>query len=1072
MDNLSEMTFGEVEIDDRYKKLKRALKLSCLKNEKKDILLGNRSQTVPRAWPSMSSIHPDTHDTDSMRSARGSEVVSASNNFGSVLLKKNDLFIKGNLVTSSVKSFHVRKHDDSIIMPPPKTINIPCSSRKVKTVTGKSSSMSSYKSFLDCNQSNFNSENSDLKNKLSLRKNKTLSCNSSYQEQINNVRKDEPVFKNWRLILNDQFQLIIKGEINSGRIARSKPILRRLSASIVESINKRIYRLEGDIVDNRRELPDYVRGKFVNGFPDDWVNVYQIWRSFVFNGSKPTFRWPTAITDSDDDLQSKITDITLSYKPKRILDSLTYTNEKRSTTALPTNSSEENKDISSTEKMIENQQNLSKSNEVYNSLSKNHNYNLQKSFSSEREGEENRERNKLELHGQKLLNLLVEIQETLTEKLLVLADNLKNNIFSQEYILKILELLEHLHFIMSYTEDLTLAQGIHVARMNDQKEQEKLVVDSGVDYETENSSAKCYSEPRNETPKTSILNDMSESEIYLGVPKVSVELIEKHMVMIRNRHQKRRIKRPKRLRDVKQLAKENQILNDQKINKNKFRKFSNSINNDSNSTLSFTEDDAPEAIRGKTDLQSYVTAAKPISFRSEKVGVDSKYIENILNSRSNNSDNNSKKDPNVAQKTRMYLNEECTMNSNNSAKSSNNSTNSSNNSMNYFSENINLRHEPRTVLSNIITNSNSKETNNPSSCGNTNDDANYKTRHRSSKSKSVEKSINIKYLEYNLDKQKKSKSLIDWLPAVINVSSSPLKFGLIFKGNLLNNSGHIDHGNFSTKIVKQKLSAKKFITVDDDVYTLVGSMKDAKHVIPEVLLVDCKNGCPTKIEHFCKMWKFLEKKAQLLKPETDHDSTINTLDVSVSSRGRRILPPLSYWTDERVILIGDIPHYSPGMSPKFENKSPSLSPKVKANEKDVTVSSKTVKRETTNSFVSSKWLTMNTKRRIINRLQFPSTDSCDNEIRRSNKRRKSNESKKNTETVYKDKQTLRRKLNLKSQQKSELKTTNPKPKSSVSYLTKQESTIMQNSPRELTFKFYEGTMNGDDIFSEDQMSII
>ncbi|XP_066585511.1 putative leucine-rich repeat-containing protein DDB_G0290503 [Prorops nasuta] len=1058
MDNFSEITFGKVEIDERYKKLKRALKQSRLKNDKKDILLGNQSQTVRQAWPSMSSIHPDTHNIDSMRSARGSEVVSASNNFGSVLLKKNDLFIKGNLVTSSVKSFHVRKHDDSIIMPPPKTINIPCSSRKVKTDTDKSSSMSSYKSVLDCNQSNFNSENSDLKNKSSLRKNKTLTCNSSYQEQINNVRKDERVFKNWRIILNDQFQLIIKGEINSGRIARSKPVLRRLSASIVESINKHIYRLEGDIVDKRRELPDYVRGKFVNGFPDDWENVYEMWRSFVSNGSKPTFHWPTAITDSDDDLQSEITDITLSYKPKRILDPLTYTNEKRSATALRTNSSEENKDISSTEKMIENQQNLSKSNEVFDALLKNHNYNLQKSFSSGREGEENRERNKLELHCQEFLNLLVQIQETLPEKLLVLTDNLKNNIFSQQYILKISELLEHLRFITSYTEDLLLAQNIHVARMDDKKEQEKLVVDSGVDYETENSSAKSYNEPRNETPKTSILNDMSESEIYLGVPKVSAEFIEKHLVMIRNRHQKRRIKRPKRLRDVKQLAKENQILNDKKINKNKLRKLSNSINNDSNSAFSFTEDEVPEVIRGRTDLQSQVTAAKPISYRSEKVDVNSKYIENILNSRSNNSDNNSQTDLNAVQMTRMYSDEECTM--------------SSNNSTNYYSENICLRHDRRMVLSDIITNSNSEETNNPSSCGNPDDDTNYKTRYRSSESESVEKSINTKYLENNLDKQKKSKSLIDWLPAVINVSSGSLKFGLIFKGNLLNNSGYIDHWNFSTKIVKQKLSAKKFITVDDDIYTLVGSMKDTKNVIPKMLLAECRKGCPTKIEHFCKMWKLLEKKAQLLKPETDHDSTVDTLDVSVSSRGRRIFPPLSYWTGERVILIDGISHYSPGMSPKFENTSPSLSPKVKANEKDATVSSKTVKRETTNSFNSSKWLTMNTKRRIINRLQFSSTDSSDNEIRCSIKRRKSNESQKNTETVDKDKQTLRRKLNLKSQQKSELKTTNSESKSSVSYLTKQQSTIMQNSPRELTYKFYKGTMNGDDIFSEDQMSII
>lgn len=60
-------------------------------------------------------------------------------------------------------------------------------------------------------------------------------------------------------------------------------------------------------------LPDYVRGKFFNGFPDDWENVHQIWSTFVQQGCDVTFRWPTSITDSDDDLRSEITDMTLAY---------------------------------------------------------------------------------------------------------------------------------------------------------------------------------------------------------------------------------------------------------------------------------------------------------------------------------------------------------------------------------------------------------------------------------------------------------------------------------------------------------------------------------------------------------------------------------------------------------------------------------------------------------------------------------------------------------------------------------------------------------------------------------------
>lgn len=57
-------------------------------------------------------------------------------------------------------------------------------------------------------------------------------------------------------------------------------------------------------------LPDYIRGKFYNGFPDDWENVYQIWRTYVSQGCPVTFRWPTPITDSDDDLKSELTELT------------------------------------------------------------------------------------------------------------------------------------------------------------------------------------------------------------------------------------------------------------------------------------------------------------------------------------------------------------------------------------------------------------------------------------------------------------------------------------------------------------------------------------------------------------------------------------------------------------------------------------------------------------------------------------------------------------------------------------------------------------------------------------------
>lgn len=50
------------------------------------------------------------------------------------------------------------------------------------------------------------------------------------------------------------------------------------------------------------ELPEYVLHKFYMGFPDDWENVCKVWRKFVREGSKATFRWPIKSIDSEDHL--------------------------------------------------------------------------------------------------------------------------------------------------------------------------------------------------------------------------------------------------------------------------------------------------------------------------------------------------------------------------------------------------------------------------------------------------------------------------------------------------------------------------------------------------------------------------------------------------------------------------------------------------------------------------------------------------------------------------------------------------------------------------------------------------
>ncbi|XP_015177403.1 PREDICTED: uncharacterized protein LOC107066889 [Polistes dominula] len=126
----------------------------------------------------------------------------------------------------------------------------------------------------------------------------------SERNSINNPAEKSFIrFYNWKIQLNQDCKLVIKGQLESGEITCSKPILKRLTARSIQSICLIVYHLEGNIVDNENELPKYVRCKFYNGFPDDWKNVHSLWQLFILNNHQSSFCWPT---DSDDDLNSKV----------------------------------------------------------------------------------------------------------------------------------------------------------------------------------------------------------------------------------------------------------------------------------------------------------------------------------------------------------------------------------------------------------------------------------------------------------------------------------------------------------------------------------------------------------------------------------------------------------------------------------------------------------------------------------------------------------------------------------------------------------------------------------------------
>ncbi|KYN10841.1 hypothetical protein ALC57_17041 [Trachymyrmex cornetzi] len=227
------------------------------------------------------------------------------------------------MTTSSLKQYDVKKDDhvDRLTMPPPMGNTI---YRTVRESQNEIRALSNCEKVLPSFDSSIRSStvNTCLKSaptSISTNTGADGSTIPKYQKtcvspsSIHNSQNIDRVFSKWKISLNSHYELIIKGTLDCGRVVRSKPVIRRYSAKCVESKYKHIYILTGNIVDESNGLPDYIRGKFYNGFPDDWENVHQIWRTYAEQRCPVTFRWPTPITDSDDDLKSELTDMTYAH---------------------------------------------------------------------------------------------------------------------------------------------------------------------------------------------------------------------------------------------------------------------------------------------------------------------------------------------------------------------------------------------------------------------------------------------------------------------------------------------------------------------------------------------------------------------------------------------------------------------------------------------------------------------------------------------------------------------------------------------------------------------------------------
>jgi len=177
-------------------------------------------------WPSISSINVDTLDSNYTPSLQTSliksEVLASSNNLRNILLKKKNHNIKQEaMTTSSVKQYVQQdNHIDRVTMPPPAGSTV---YRTFREPQGRVHTLS------NCEKAAsplFNkSMQSSIVNTFSLKSAPSwISINTDNDKKypntfvipttpVNNFQNIDRMFSKWRVLLNDQYELIIKGTL-------------------------------------------------------------------------------------------------------------------------------------------------------------------------------------------------------------------------------------------------------------------------------------------------------------------------------------------------------------------------------------------------------------------------------------------------------------------------------------------------------------------------------------------------------------------------------------------------------------------------------------------------------------------------------------------------------------------------------------------------------------------------------------------------------------------------------------------------------------------------------------------
>lgn len=213
---LLQTTFQEFQIDERFKKLERSLKLAILKKTHSD-----NEEMLP-IWtnqPSISSINVDSLDSSCVtpslqNSVIKSEILASSNNLRNlVLMKRNYKANQGIMATSSVNDYS----NDRRIMPPPMRNTVYRTPKEIQE--NKVPTLSNYETA--SNLLNRSIQSSTVNN-LSLKsvpgcKFTTTSTDGHSlvipMTSTNDIHIIDRIFSKWKVMLNDRYELIIKGTL-------------------------------------------------------------------------------------------------------------------------------------------------------------------------------------------------------------------------------------------------------------------------------------------------------------------------------------------------------------------------------------------------------------------------------------------------------------------------------------------------------------------------------------------------------------------------------------------------------------------------------------------------------------------------------------------------------------------------------------------------------------------------------------------------------------------------------------------------------------------------------------------